>query len=110
MIRVLVNGALGRMGSEVCKKVWAEADLELAAVVDAKEGTVTLGDTVFGIETDLDTLLKYLNLMQWQILLVPYVVMNNLRKVLALGVHAVVGMTGFSDADLKEVDELARKK
>ncbi len=109
MIRVLVNGALGRMGSEVCKKVWAEADLELAAVVDAKEGTVTLGDTVFGIETDLehaseaskpDVVVDFTR---------PDVVMNNLRKVLALGVHAVVGTTGFSDADLKEVDELARK-
>ena len=27
MIRVLVNGALGRMGGEVCKKVFAEPDL-----------------------------------------------------------------------------------
>lgn len=35
--------------------------------------------------------------------------MGNLRKMLPLGVHAVVGTTGFSDADLKEVDELARK-
>lgn len=38
MIRVLVNGALGRMGSEVCKKVYSEADLELVGAVDIKEG------------------------------------------------------------------------
>ena len=37
MIRVLVNGALGRMGSEVCKKVYSEADLELVGAVDIKE-------------------------------------------------------------------------
>ena len=30
MIRVLVNGALGRMGSEVCKKVYSEADLAVS--------------------------------------------------------------------------------
>ena len=33
MIRVLVNGALGRMGSEVCKKVYSEADLELVVLL-----------------------------------------------------------------------------
>ena len=109
MIRVLVNGALGRMGSEVCKKVWAEADLELAAVVDAKEGTVTLGDSVFGIDTDLEHAIEASKPDVVVDFTRPDVVMNNLRKVLALGVHAVVGTTGFSDADLKEVDELARK-
>lgn len=109
MIRVLVNGALGRMGSEVCKKVWSEADLELAAVVDAKEGTVTLGDTVFGIETDLEHAIEASKPDVVVDFTRPDVVMNNLRKVLALGVHAVVGTTGFSYADLKEVDELARK-
>ena len=48
MIRVLVNGALGRMGSEVCKKVYSEADLELVGAVDIKEGVVALGDGVKG--------------------------------------------------------------
>ena len=52
MIRVLVNGALGRMGSEVCKKVYSEADLELVGAVDIKEGTVQLGDGV-KVTTDL---------------------------------------------------------
>ena len=46
MIRVLVNGALGRMGGEVCKKVFAEPDLELVGAVDIKEGTIALGEGV----------------------------------------------------------------
>ena len=109
MIRVLVNGALGRMGGEVCKKVWAEPDLELVNVVDVKDGAVHLeGDVVFGIDTDLrhaiensrpDVVVDFTR---------PNVVMDNLRKMLPLGVRAVVGTTGFSDADLQEVDELAR--
>lgn len=109
MIRVLVNGALGRMGSEVCKKVWAEPDLELAGVVDRREGAVNLGEgVVFGIDTDLvhcientkpDVVVDFTR---------PDVVMDNLRKVLSLGVRAVVGTTGFSDADLEEVDQLAK--
>ena len=38
----------------------------------------------------------------------PDVVMGSLRKMLPLGVHVVVGTTGFSNDDLKEVDELAK--
>lgn len=51
MIRVLVNGALGRMGSGYVK-VYSEADLELVGAVDIKEGTVPLGDGV-KVTTDL---------------------------------------------------------
>ncbi len=109
MIRVLVNGALGRMGGEVCKKVWAEPDLELVNVVDCKDGAVNLPDgVVYGIDTDLvhaiknscpDVVVDFTR---------PNVVMDSLRKMLPLGVHAVVGTTGFTDENLQEVDELAR--
>ena len=108
MIRVLVNGALGRMGSEVCKKVYSEADLELVGAVDIKEGTVPLGDGV-KVTTDLVAAIEAAKPDVVVDFTRPDVVMGNLRKMLPLGVHAVVGTTGFSDADLKEVDELARK-
>ena len=108
MIRVLVNGALGRMGSEVCKKVYSEADLELVGAVDIKEGTVPLGDVV-KVTTDLVAAIEAAKPDVVVDFTRPDVVMGNLRKMLPLGVHAVVGTTGFSDADLKEVDELARK-
>ena len=108
MIRVLVNGALGRMGSEVCKKVYSEADLELVGAVDIKEGTVQLGDGV-KVMTDLVAAIEAAKPDVVVDFTRPDVVMGNLRKMLPLGVHAVVGTTGFSDADLKEVDELARK-
>lgn len=108
MIRVLVNGALGRMGSEVCKKVYSEADLELVGAVDIKEGTVHLGDGV-KVMTDLVAAIEAAKPDVVVDFTRPDVVMGNLRKMLPLGVHAVVGTTGFSDADLKDVDELARK-
>ncbi len=107
MIRVLVNGALGRMGSEVCKKVWAEPDLELAGAVDIKPGLVHVGD---GVQVGTD-LLAAINELKPDVVVDftrPDVVMNTLRKILPLGVHAVVGTTGFKEADLKEVDALAR--
>lgn len=109
MIRVLVNGALGRMGGEVCKKVWAEPDLDLVDVVDIKDGQVALGDgVVFGVNTDLVKAIENVSPDVVVDFTRPNVVMDNLRKMLPLGVHAVVGTTGFNDADLQEVDELAR--
>ena len=107
MIRVLVNGALGRMGGEVCKKVFAEPDLELVGAVDIKEGTIALGEGV-PVSTDLVAAIEATKPQVVVDFTRPDVVMGNLRKMLPLGVHAVVGTTGFKDADLKEVDALAR--
>ncbi len=107
MVRVLVNGALGRMGSEVCKKVYSEQDLELVAAVDIKEGVVHLGDGI-KVTTDIVEAVRSAKPDVVVDFTRPDVVMSTLRKILPLGVHAVVGTTGFSDADLKEVDELAR--
>ena len=107
MIRVLVNGALGRMGSEVCEKVYSEADLELVGAVDIKEGLVALGDGV-KVTTDLLTAINETKPDVVVDFTRPDVVMGSLRKMLPLGVHVVVGTTGFSNDDLKEVDELAK--
>lgn len=108
MIKVLVNGALGRMGSEVVKKVTAENDLTIAAVVDIKPGTITVDENVYQVTTDLVAAIKETQPDIVVDFTRPDVVMDNLRKVLALGVRAVVGTTGFSDADLQEVDSLAK--
>lgn len=107
MIRVLVNGALGRMGSEVAKKVAAEQDLELAALVDIKTAAVTVDGNTYNVETDLE---KAIDSSRPDVVVDftrPDVVMNNLRKVLGKGVRAVVGTTGFSEQDLQELDQLA---
>ena len=107
MIRVLVNGALGRMGSEVVKKVLAEKDLELAGAVDTQQGTL-LGTEV-PVVTDLAQALADCQPDVVVDFTRPNVVMDNLRVILAQGVRAVVGTTGFSQEDLAEVDKLARE-
>ncbi len=109
MIKVLVNGALGRMGSEVVKKVTAETDLTVAAVVDIKPGTITVDGNVYQVNTDLVAAIKETQPDVVVDFTRPDVVMENLRKVLGLGVRAVVGTTGFTDADLQEVDALAKE-
>ena len=44
MIRVLVNGAAGRMGSEVVRTLAGEADLTLTGAVDPKHAGEDAGE------------------------------------------------------------------
>lgn len=96
MIRVGVVGAAGRMGATVCAAVAADSELQLVAAVD------TTGDvTAQGVTISRE--LKALAEAQAEVV-VDFTVAAAARVTLpwlALhGVHAVVGTTGFSDADL----------
>ncbi len=108
MIRVLVNGALGRMGSEVCKKILSEQDMELAGAVDVKDGSVPTESGTINVITDLEKALFQIKPDVVVDFTRPDAVMSNLRQVLSNKVFAVVGTTGFSDSDLQELDILAR--
>lgn len=108
MIRVLVNGALGRMGSEVCKKVVSEAELELVAAVDIREAAFVVEGSEYKTTTDIVAAINEVKPDVVVDFTRPDIVMNTLRKILPLGVHVVVGTTGFKDADLQEVDALAK--
>lgn len=97
MIRVGVVGAAGRMGATVCAAVAADNDLELVAAVD------TVGDaTAQGVKISRE--LKALADAKAEVV-VDFTVASAARVTLpwlALhGVHAVVGTTGFTEADLK---------
>ena len=96
MIRVGVVGAAGRMGATVCAAVAADSALQLVAAID------TTGDaTAQGVPINRE--LKALADAQVDVV-VDFTVAAAARVTLpwlALhGVHAVVGTTGFSDADL----------
>ena len=96
MIRVGVVGAAGRMGATVCAAVAADSALQLVAAID------TTGDaTAQGVPISRE--LKSLADAQVDVV-VDFTVAVAARVTLpwlALhGVHAVVGTTGFSDADL----------
>ncbi len=85
-IRVGVLGALGKVGSEVCRAVEAADDTELVARIDADDaldGLVTSGAQVVVDFTH------------------PDVVMDNLEFCLDHGIDAVVGTTGFDDDRLE---------
>jgi 4-hydroxy-tetrahydrodipicolinate reductase len=101
-----VFGAGGRMGATVCRAVLEDPDLELVAAVDPHHEGIDLRQV-----TGLDTHLQISGGPEALADATAQVAVDfthidaardNLRWCAEHGVHAVVGTTGFSDADLEE--------
>jgi 4-hydroxy-tetrahydrodipicolinate reductase len=100
-MRVLVNGATGKMGQEVCK-----------AIADSPEYTLVGGVNVSGralpgveIFTDLS---QALDVTQAQVVVdftTPDAVQKNMEVCFAAKVPMVIGTTGFSETDLAKWQE-----
>ena len=105
-MKILVNGALGKMGSTVVATVLKQKDMELAGVVNPHGE----GKTIGGLEV-IASLPEAFAKVKPDVVVDftrPDVVMNNLRETLEAGINAVVGTTGFSQDDLTELDGLAK--
>lgn len=85
-MKVLVFGADGKMGSEVCGVVEAADDLTLHARLEAGDGR----ESGRGGEVMVD-------------FTHPDVVMDNLQWAIGAGMHCVVGTTGWTDERLETV-------
>jgi len=100
MTAVAVCGAGGRMGRLVAGTVADADDLTLSALYDPHHG----GATVHGLEIstdrsvvgDADVVVEFTT---------PDVVMDNLRAWREMGVHAVVGTSGFDESRLAALRE-----
>jgi 4-hydroxy-tetrahydrodipicolinate reductase len=103
MIRVGVFGAGGRMGSTVCRAVSAAADMELVAAVDPVHAGADSGEIRLAAEA------HQLEVAGAQVA-VDFTVLGaareNIRWCAAHGVHAVIGTTGFAEAEVAEFAEL----
>ncbi|WP_346354275.1 4-hydroxy-tetrahydrodipicolinate reductase [Azotosporobacter soli] len=114
MIKVVVCGALGKMGREVVKAVQQADGLVLAGAVDLNGKGQDIGECAglgsIGITVDreLETTLKRNAADVVVDFTVPQSVMNNIRTATAHKVYPVVGTTGLSENDLKEIDDLCR--
>ena len=95
-IRVLVNGAKGRMGQEVVKAVTAASDLELVDQTD-------LGD-------DLIARIKASQAQAVVDFTTASVAFENTRKILEAGVHPVIGTSGLLAEQVAELQQLAEDK
>jgi len=96
MIKVIVNGYKGKMGEESVHAINHEADMKVVAQTDKGDD---LADAIS--RTKPDVVLDFTH---------PSVVKENTLTILRSGVHAVVGTTGLSDADLKDLDAVAKEK
>ncbi len=111
--RVLVNGALGRMGKEVVRKVVNDSNYLLVGACDLKnkgEDILKLLD-LKGPEVIIqDDLLTGIRTTKPDVIIdftTPGIVMDNIETGLSQGVDMIVGTTGITEVDLKEIDKLA---
>ena len=102
MIRVMVNGAGGKMGREVVKAVHNDPELTLVGGIDPTKAGQDVG-SVAGIEqlgitmnasidevldtNKPDVIVDFTN---------PAVIYENAKKMLSAGIHVVIGTTGLT--------------
>jgi 4-hydroxy-tetrahydrodipicolinate reductase len=110
-IKVIVNGALGRMGQQVAGAVAADPDLHLVGGADIKADRDFLTAPSLSRKVPLVTNLITLIEMYHPDVVVDFTVaeaaMNAARLALKNGASVVMGTTGLGDQDLKEIDALA---
>ncbi|MBU1027083.1 MAG: 4-hydroxy-tetrahydrodipicolinate reductase [Candidatus Margulisbacteria bacterium] len=94
-IKVLVNGAKGKMGSESVAAVLKEADLELVGQTDIGDDLAkAIQDTKAEVVVDFTH---------------PDSAIKNTKTILQNKSHAVVGTTGLSPNNLSEIKKLCSK-
>jgi 4-hydroxy-tetrahydrodipicolinate reductase len=109
MIRVGVFGAGGRMGTTVCRAVLDAPDLELVAAVDPLHAGIDL-DQIGLHDTHLQISAKASALRDTGAdVAVDFTVIDAARDNIVWcaenGVHAVVGTTGFGEAELADLGD-----
>ncbi len=104
-IRVAVLGAAGRMGSTVVQAVRAAPDLELVAAIERGDDLGVLSGR--GVGADRPATPSAQVAVDFT---VPEATEAHVHALVDLGVHAVVGTTGWDDAALTRVrDHLAER-
>ena len=116
--KVLVSGACGRMGQEVVKTVVEDTEDKLVGAFDKKNTGQDILDSL-GLddshcceciinndledtiqETDPDVIIDFTS---------PKVVMDNIKIGLSHQVHMIIGTTGITEGDQKEIKNLCRE-
>ena len=111
VIKVIVAGALGRMGHEVIAGLARDPELDLAGGVDprAVEEYLPLpdGGGLIPIGRELEAIVQRVRPRVMVDFTHPDAAMGNVRTALGLGVSPVVGTSGISPNNLEEITRLA---
>ena len=114
MIKVLVCGALGKMGQAVIKAVSQDEELVLVGAVDIAANNEDIGEVVgigkigITIQKDLKETIEQTRPQVMVDFTVPQSAMGNIKTALENGVCPVVGTTGLSGKDIFEVENMCR--
>jgi 4-hydroxy-tetrahydrodipicolinate reductase len=109
MIRIGVIGARGRMGLMVCRAVVEAPDLALVAAIDRSKVGQGIGAAIGHPEVDVPISDELDRLLEADVEVAidfthPDVVMDDIRWCVNHAVHIVVGTTGITDENVKEIE------
>lgn len=111
-IKVIAHGALGKVGREVVNAMCLEPEMELVGAVDLKasEGYLPLpdGSGKVPISTDLNAILSKCQADVMVDFTIAKATMPAARTAAKKGVNLVIGTTGFSSEELKEIEGLSK--
>ena len=116
MLRVLVNGADGRMGSQVVKAVFEDPELEVAGGISITHVGEDVGDIAgvghlgLAIRNDLGAALDDIKPDVVVDFTTPKVIFNNAKTCIEHGINMVVGTTGLTADQRDELNALALEK
>jgi 4-hydroxy-tetrahydrodipicolinate reductase len=114
MIKVAVYGALGRMGQTLVNAIGAEADMRLVGAVDIKAAADRLplpdGSGTVPLSHNLAEIIGTVRPEVVVDFSTASAVMPAVRLCAERGVNLVIGTTGISAEDIKEIESLAQTK
>jgi len=115
-IKAVVAGACGRMGKTICKLIFEHPEIDLVGAFEHPESPcvgkdigpiIGLPETGIKIEDDLEKVIKEADVI------IDFTFhkasLENARKNAKYGKAMVIGTTGFSQEELSEIHELAKK-
>lgn len=116
MIKVVVTGAAGRMGSKIIKTVLAQDDMEVVAAIEVpntpfkgKDAGEVIGAGNIGVEiTPANELKEVLSKIKPDVLVdftIASAAVKTIKTTAECGVNLVVGTTGFSDEQMEEIEK-----
>lgn len=116
-VKIIIAGPRGRMGREAVRLVHETNNFQLTAVIDSKFDGMMLNDLDgfqatenVPIYTDIEACLKNVEADVLIDLTTPEVGMHHARTALYFNVRPVVGTTGFTSEDLKELASICEQK
>ena len=120
MIKVVVTGACGRMGSKIIKTILKQDDMDIVAAIEGPNTSLegndvgeVIGIGEIGVEVNGAEKLSEVLLHKKPQVLVDFTIakaaVSTIKTTAECGVNLVVGTTGFSDTEMIEITNTIEK-